>query len=165
MPRGLVRIQQANHIHFVTFSCYRRAPKLAWEESRDTFCAVLEAMRVRWDFCVLGYVVMPEHVHLLLNEPSRGSLATALQMLKQTASLRMGPQREPLWMSRYYDFNVWSEEKVTEKLEYMHFNPVKRGVAHEGMDWRWSSASFYAGLGMGPVVVERSARLVLPATL
>jgi putative transposase len=65
-------------------------------------------------------------------------------------------------MSRYYDFNVYSEAKVREKLEYMHFNPVKRGLVYEGIDWRWSSARVYAGLGMGPVVIEPSAMLVVP---
>jgi hypothetical protein len=60
-----------------------------------------------------GYVVMPEHVHLLVNEPERGTLAQALQSLKQGVARRLGLRaEEPFWQARYYDFNVWSERRV-----------------------------------------------------
>jgi putative transposase len=80
------------------------------------FCEILEeirAMAVRF----AGYVVMPEHVHLLVSEPEKGTLAVAMQMLKQTISRKLGAKGEPFWMSRYYDFDVYSEAKVREKLE------------------------------------------------
>jgi hypothetical protein len=71
---------------------------------------------------------MPEHVHLLLTEPKRTKLSVALQMLKQNVARRLRePQRGPLWQPRYYDFNVWSYAKQTEKLRYIHRNPVRRG--------------------------------------
>ncbi len=125
------------------------------------FCKILDETRVRREFRVTGYVVMPEHVHLLVSEPAQGTLAVAIQMLKQTISRRLGVKGEPFWMSRYYDFNVYSAEKVGEKIDYMHFNPVKRGLVYEGIDWRWSSARAYAGLGMGPVVIEPSVMLAV----
>jgi putative transposase len=154
MPNGLARIQQAGHLHFLTFSCHKRSAKLGRELDRDGFCETLEEMRRRWEFRVVGYVVMPEHVHLLLSGPRTQKLSVAVQMLKQTVSRRLGVKDESFWTPRYYDFNVWSSKKISEKLEYMHFNPVKRGLAYEGIDWRWSSARFYAGLEMGPVVVN-----------
>jgi putative transposase len=154
MPNGLARIQDLGHLHFLTFSCYRRAAKLDFESDRDMFCKILDETRVLREFRVVGYVVMPEHVHLLVSEPAQAPLAVAVQMLKQIVSRRQGAKGEPFWMTRYYDFNVWSAEKIGEKLEYMHLNPVKRGLVYEGIDWRWSSALFYAGLGMGPVVIE-----------
>jgi putative transposase len=165
MPRGLTRFQLNGHLHFVTFSCYRRLPKLGNADTRDTFVATFEEMRARWSFRVIGYVVMPEHVHLLLSEPAEGSLATAIQMLKQTSSrrLRTGGD-EPFWMARYYDFNVWSEEKIQEKVGYMHLNPVRRGLSRSSAEWRWSSASFYESGGAGPVMIEPRAMLVLPAS-
>ena len=159
MPQGLARIQQAGHLHFLTFSCYRRAAKLASGSDRDIVCKALDGMRVRWEFRVVGYVVMPEHVHLLVSEPAHTTLSVAMQMLKQTISRQIGVKGKSFWMSRYYDFNVYSPAKVSEKLEYMHFNPVKRGLVYEGIDWRWSCARFYAGLGMGPVVLEPSVPL------
>jgi len=164
MPNGLARIQDLGHLHFLTFSCYRRAAKLASKSDREMFCKILDETRVRREFRITGYVVMPEHVHLLVSEPAQGTLAVAIQMLKQTISRQLGVKGEPFWMTRYYDFNVYSAEKVSEKIDYMHFNPVKRGLVYEGIDWRWSSARVYAGLGMGPVVIEPSVMLVVPGS-
>ena len=74
---------------------------------------------------------MPEHVHLLVSEPQRGTLARALQALKQSVARRLIGNREHFWQARYYDFNVWTEKKRIEKLRYMHRNPVTQiGRAH-----------------------------------
>jgi REP element-mobilizing transposase RayT len=87
----------------------------------------LERVRRWYGFYVTGYVVMPEHVHLLISEPERGKLSTALQMLKQITAQQLGrPEGAPFWQPRYYDFNVWSEAKRVQKLRYIHRNPVKR---------------------------------------
>ena len=94
-------------------------------------------MRVRYEFCVAGYVVMPEHVHLLVSEPRVGSLATAIQALKLSVAVQS--VQRPFWLTRYYDFNVFSEGKRVEKLHYMHENPVCRGLVGEPGEWRWSS--------------------------
>ncbi len=75
MPWGLKRYQQTRQLHFITFCCYHRAPLLGTEPARNTFVAVLERVRRWYGFYVVGYVVMPEHVHLLLSEPERGTLA------------------------------------------------------------------------------------------
>ncbi len=82
MPDGLKRFQEAQCLHFITFSCYHRAPLLTSPDSRRFFEQTLEQVR-RWYVFVTGYVVMPEHVHLLLSEPEHCKLSTALQMLKQ----------------------------------------------------------------------------------
>jgi putative transposase len=103
----------------------------------------------------MRYVVMPEHVHLLLSEPETRLLATALQALKRpvarTLALRAA---EPFWQARYYDLNVWSEEKRVEKLRYMHRNPVARGLVEEPEDWAWSSYRHYATGVEGVVEIE-----------
>ena len=78
MPRGLRRYQQSRCLHFLTFSCYRRLPFLASPHARDLFEQALEQARVRYGFYVAGYVVMPEHVHLLMTEPEHGNLASAV---------------------------------------------------------------------------------------
>jgi len=144
MPWGLKRYQQTRHLHFVTFSCYHRAPLLGSGEARDIFVDRFEQACRWYGFYVVGYVVMPEHVHLLVSEPERGRLAVAVQMLKQAVSqkLRRG-SRSPFWQPRYYDFNVWSEGKRVEKLRYMHRNPVKRGLVERPEDWKWSSFRHY----------------------
>ena len=105
MPWGLKRYQQTGDIHFITFSCHRRAPLLATAQARDTFVTTLERVRRWYGFYLTGFVVMPEHVHLLLSEPERGSLAVALQMLKQIVSRKLhGQGTSPFWQPRSLDF-------------------------------------------------------------
>ena len=145
MPWGLKRYQQTGDIHFITFSCYRRDPLLSDPQARDTFVTTLEKVRSWYAPYVTGFVVMPEHVHLLLSEPERGTLAVVLQMLKQVVSQKLNEHATtPFWQPRYYDFNVCREEKLMEKLDYMHRNPVQRGLVARPEDWRWSSARHYA---------------------
>ena len=95
---------------------------------------------------------MPEHVHLLVSEPRRGSLARFVQALKLSVALRR-PER-PFWQARYYDFNVRSEEKRIEKLRYMHRNPVVRGLVAKPEDWKWSSFRHYSTGVEGAVKIE-----------
>ena len=99
-------------------------------------------MRVRYDFVVAGYVLMPEHVHLLMSEPKEAALSKALQALKLSVSVQS--KERPFWQVRYYDFNVFTPGKRVEKLRYMHRNPVKRGLVGEPIDWVWSSFRHYA---------------------
>jgi putative transposase len=155
MPWGLQRIQQAKCLHFITFSCHHRDPLLSDPHSRDVFEEMLERVRRWYGFFVSGYVIMPEHVHLLISEPERSTLARALQMLKQnTAHLLHPPEGSPFWLPRYYDFNVWSEDKRVEKLRYMHRNPVRRGLVERPEDWSWSSFRHYASGVEGGVEIE-----------
>lgn len=156
MPWGLKRYQQARCLHFVTFSCYQRAPLLGTPAARDAFEHTLERTRVWYGFYICGYVVMPEHVHLLVSEPERTPLCTAIQMLKQNVArtLPRPVANGPFWQTRYYDFNIWSEEKRIEKLRYMHRNPVKRGLVERPGDWSWSSFRHYVSGYDGAVEIE-----------
>ena len=94
MPLGLKRYQNEGDDHFVTFSCFHRQPFLDTPAARDTFLHSLERTRLQYAFDVLGYVVMPEHVHLLLGEPDDRAvpLSKALQSLKLSTSKRL-PQK------------------------------------------------------------------------
>src|SRR5271165_6263848 len=143
MPRGLRLYQQSRCLHFLTFSCYRRLPFLASPRARDLFKRALEQARVRYGFYVAGYVVIPEHVHLLMSEPERGTLASAVQAIKQSVSRKLIGDNEHFWQARYYDFNVWTARKRIEKLRYIHRNPVKRGLVDKPEDWPWSSFRNY----------------------
>ena len=152
MTQGLVRYHQAGCFHFITFSCYHRRPLLGAPQARDLFERSLESMRIRYHFVVSGYVVMPEHVHLLVNEPKEVLLSKAIQALKLSVSVQN--QERPFWQSRYYDFNVHNEKKRIEKLRYMHRNPVKRGLVRKPEDWHWSSFRHYASGEIGTVEIE-----------
>lgn len=152
MTRGLVRYQQTGNFHFVTFSCYQRHPRLGTPEARSLFERPLEAMRLRYSFYIAGYVVMPEHVHLLLSEPRNGPLSKALQALKLSVAVQRSER--PFWQHRYYDFNVYSEPKRVEKLRYIHRNPVVRGLVARPHDWPWSSFQHWLSGAVGPVEIE-----------
>ena len=155
MPKGLVRYQKSGGFHFLTFSCYRRQPLLSSATACGIFERELEAVRIRYGFVVAGYVLMPEHVHLLVSEPSHSSLSVAIQVLKQQTSRKLkerGAVR--FWQRRYYDFNVHNEKKRVEKLRYTHRNPVKRGLVQKPEQWPWSSFRHYATGYVGTVEIE-----------
>ncbi len=154
MPWGLKRYQQARDLHFVTFSCYRREPLLESSRAKRLFERALEQARRQYAFWVSGYVIMPEHVHLLVSEPERATLARALQAMKQSVARRLIGNKKHFWQARYYDFNVYTKEKRIEKLRYMHRNPVKRGWVERPEDWPWSSFRHYATGVEGVVEIE-----------
>jgi putative transposase len=152
MRGGLHRYQQCGDLHFLTFSCYQRFPYLNNAEAADLFESALEDVRRRCGMVVLGYVVKPEHVHLLVNEPKRCALDRAIQALKISVS-RLRPRR-PFWLARYYDFNVHSAEKTIEKLRYVHRNPLARGLVSRPEEWPWSSHRHYQTGIEGTVQIE-----------
>lgn len=151
----LIRFHKSGGFHFITFSCYRRQPMLNTATAYRVFEQEFEAVRCRYGFVIAGYVLMPEHVHLLVGEPVRSSLSIALQVLKQQTSRKLKARGElQFWQRRYYDFNVHNEEKRTEKLRYMHRNPVKRGLVEKPEDWPWSSFLHYSTGVEGLVEIE-----------
>ena len=156
MVLGLERYQREGDLHFVTFSCYHRLAYLKTPDSRNLFEDALQKTHSRYQFRVVGYVVMPEHVHLLVSEPDTDLLAAGLQGLKLSV-VRRAKQR-PFWQPRYYDFNVFTEAKRIEKLGYMHWNPVKRGLVDRPEDWPWSSCRYYKTGEVGRVSIDSSWR-------
>ena len=94
MPTGLRRYYGQGHLHFITFSCYRRLPLLKSARARDVFVRELARVREEMGFRLIGYVVMPEHVHLLMSEPPRGTPSTVLQKLKLRVSRKMRRRRK-----------------------------------------------------------------------
>lgn len=162
MPGRLKRIYGFHDLHFVTCSCYRRRQLLGTKHARDVFLRIFEQVRRKCKFEVVGYVVMPEHFHILIGEPEKGNPSTVLQILKQKVAQRLlkparrrrnnqpmlwkerlATQKRHFWQPRFYDFNVYSNEKRFEKLRYMHRNPVKRGLVSSPELWAWSSFRAY----------------------
>jgi putative transposase len=152
MARGLVRYQTSGDTHFLTFSCFRRQPHLGVPSACKLFERSLEAMRLRYDFQVFGYVVMPEHVHLLVTEPKKCLLSKAIQALKLSVAVQR--EQRPFWQARYYDFNVFTTQKHIEKLKYIHRKPVTRGLVEKPEEWPWSSYSHYVTGAIGTVEIE-----------
>jgi len=172
MPSRLRRHDEFGHIHFITFSCYRRLRFFQDDSIRRTFVDAMRLTREKHGIRWIGYVIMPEHVHLLvLPQVPRTDqpvpISIILQHLKG-ASGRLGKQalrevwrrkrtlgtraldtwatgvgEKPFWKPRGYDFNVVDERKVIEKLGYVHANPVRRGLVERAEQWRWSSYRYY----------------------
>ena len=152
MRNPLKRRYGQGDLHFITFSCVRRRPLLGTPDARSCFVHILNEVRLRYEFCLIGYVVMPEHVHLLVSEPAHCDLSKAMQILKQRVAVALlskggddaeGAERH-FWLRHFYDFNVYTGKKITEKLAYMHLNPVKRNLVAHLRDWPWSSWSHFA---------------------
>jgi len=179
MPSRLERHYDTCSSHFITCSCYQRRPWLNDDRIKRVFLTVLEDTRRKYRFCVYGYVLMPEHFHLLISNPDVGDIGKVLQVLKQrvshqvwkilhpTLSQKKGKDgastefedlecRRPwqFWQRRFYDFNVRTRRKSVEKLKYIHRNPVVRGLVTRPEDWPWSSFRHYAMGEIGPVEIE-----------
>ncbi|HYG99994.1 MAG TPA: transposase [Terriglobales bacterium] len=154
MPARLKRYHGSEQIHFITFTCFHRLSLLECAPAKRTFEAALERVRRAYRLCVYGYVVTPEHVHLLVSEPERSNLAQAIKSLKQGVSRRLIGERDRFWQTRYYDHNVRSYESFVGKLKYIHRNPVKCGLCARPDDWEWSSFRHYATGVEGAVEIE-----------
>jgi len=164
------RTYSPGQLQFITTSTYRRAPLFLSERFCRCFVQRIEEVRQELKFLLLGWVLMPDHFHLLLKpEPAETTPLILKELKEETAEriikmLRENPQhpwcrkmltrlRLPptvhdeshyrLWQRRFYPFNVFSEKKRQEKLNYMHNNPVKRGLVSAPGDWPWSSWRFY----------------------
>ncbi len=175
MPKGLKRYYGSNDLHFITCRCYRRLTLLGSRPPRDFFVDRLEQVRKKYQFAVCGYVVMPEHIHLLITEPRHGNVSPVMQVLKQRVARKLlakvrssamdekqqalfamnaDAHRGHFWQRRFYDFNVWTEKKRIEKLKYMHRNPVKRGLVNSPELWAWSSFRYYSLGEKGVVKID-----------
>ena len=141
IPTGLKGFQQSEQTHFVTFSCYHRHASLADSSSKRVFEIALERIRKSYELCVYGYVIMPEHVHLLVSEPQRATLADAIKSLKQGVSRRLIGVTLHFWQARYYDFNIRNHDQYVAKLLYIHRNPVERGLRQHLEEWEWRTSA------------------------
>jgi putative transposase len=164
------RIYGAGELQFITTSTYRRAPLFRSERLCRCFVQRLKEVRQQFQFLLIGWVLMPDHFHLLLRPQPAAATPLILKGLKEetaerilktlrenvsypwcrtmSARLRLPPtvhdeSHYRLWQRRYFPFNVFTEEKCREKLNYMHNNPVKRGLVSSPGEWPWSSWRFY----------------------
>ena len=155
--------------HELTFTCHKRLPLLTKDRTRRWFIGALDQARRRWNFELWAYVIMPEHAHvLLLPKEDEYDISMILKAIKQSVSRRaiefLG-RESPMWLVNLrvptstgrmehrfwqagggYDRNVNHVRTAWNAVEYIHNNPVRRGLASAATEWEWSSARFYAGL-------------------
>jgi len=177
--RKLPKFDGDSCAHFVTTRTHRAFPYFRDEGLCRILVGELKFYSEKLGFTLLGYVVMPDHVHLLLwwdsdelpelrvSDVMRriktmtskrakrylfydggikyvGSLGDVAQATLNTRPAQAAPKRFRLWQPGFYDFNVYTEEKLTEKVSYMHDNPVRAGLAVSPGDYRWSSCREYS---------------------
>jgi len=138
---------------FVTFSCYRRMPALGDPIACEIVIQQIDSARRKHGFKLWGYVLMPEHVHLVIYPPDDMKLGLVIGEIKSKsaraffAATRSSNTNEKrvFWQRRCYDHNCRTPETMIEKIKYCHKNPVVRGLVSSPSEWEWSSFNWYNG--------------------
>jgi len=154
--------------HELTFSCYRRMPLLTNDVWRGMLSHSIDRAIEGHHFRLVAFVYMPEHVHLLvLPEDETALVENLLRAIKRPYSYRIKEllrqsgdpllrkltirQRPGVTTFRYwqegpgYDRNITEPKTLLHAIDYIHANPVRRGLVEAALDWRWSSIHHYAG--------------------
>ncbi|MBL1218716.1 MAG: hypothetical protein D8M59_14635 [Planctomycetes bacterium] len=159
------RYESSQHLRFLTFSCYHQLPLFRNDAIKDDFARQIGKVRERLSVKIVAWVIMPQHVHLLIQPGSPScTVGQFLHALKRPFGRRVlsrwqalearkildrvtnSSGRRQFWQSGGgYDRNIISEEERLEKIQYIHQNPVRRGLVSRAAEWKWSSAGWYAG--------------------
>jgi putative transposase len=172
------RYDEPFHAHELTFSCYRNRDFLSRDRTRLFLAKAVNRARTAHSFDVWAYVMMPEHVHLVIwPHLETYSIATILKAIKQSVSrqairwlrsenpsglaqLATGQKTNPyrFWQDGGgYDRNIQTQEVLRSMIEYVHANPVRRGLVDAQEDWLWSSYRDWHDLGTGPIPIDRES--------
>jgi putative transposase len=171
------RFDIAGDAHFLTFSCFKRLPLLNRDRSREWLLKAIDRARRTAPFDLWAYVVMPEHVHMVLLPGEGATISAILTTIKQSVSKRAiswlhknvpeflaqmedaqanGKRHHRFWQrGGGYDRNLRSTRDIHEKIRYVHENPVRRGLVERPADWRWSSALAWETGNDEPIVIDR----------
>ena len=174
------RLNEPGHAHALTFSCFRRQPFLSKGRSRQWMIEAIDKARVEHQFDLWAYVVMPEHVHLLIcPTEAEYSISAILKTMKQFVSREAihflqhnAPEflphlldRQPNGRSSYrfwqrgggYDRNLMEPKAIWSMMEYINANPVRRGLCQSAIEWLWSSALDWEQPGSGVLRIDRGS--------
>jgi putative transposase len=165
----------AGHIHYLTFSCYKKLWLFKSPTLYSSFLQNIVRAKQRRLFDLYGYVVMPNHVHLLIYPYQDESISAILTAIKRPFSFQALNYLQNRWpeiheklrvskgareVRRFwqagggYDRNIYRDETFVKTLEYVHFNPVRKGLVESPVDWKWSSARFYDTKEADPIEVD-----------
>lgn len=158
MPKLREAVYGKGHLHLITCTCFQKQPKLGVEKHRNVFVRLMEELRVKFRFAIVGYVVMPDHFRLLMREPEIDTAANAVEMLQGRYRRRYNSSArsdEQVWEIRSSDTHIVGADAIAATLASMHAEPVKAGLASSPEEWEWSSARAYAGLPEGVATIEQ----------
>ncbi len=171
------RHNEPGHAHYLTFSCFHRQPFLDRDRAREWMVQAMELARRTHDLELWAYVIMPEHVHLIIFPRQESySIAAILNTIKQSVSKKAlafvahtPPHScaECSIASRTATSRIASGSGVAdstaisgapatfwEKIDYVHANPVRRHLCGAPEEWPWSSAADHAGRCHGPLALN-----------
>lgn len=178
LPRKTRRSwNEPGHAHFLTYSCFQRLPLLPKDRPRRWVIEALECTRQTLNIAIWAYVIMPEHVHVLVrpresNYEMRRILVAlkrpvsdaARQHLEQSNDDRRVRRLTVEYPSRRvfrfwqagggFDRNMLAERTVPAVIDYIHANPIRRGLVDRATDWEWSSARFWEGVDDVPIRMD-----------
>jgi len=171
------RCNEPGDAHALTFCCFKRQALLNRDRRRTWFLDALDAARAKHAFDLWAYVIMPEHVHLLIwPRASVYSISDILSDMKQPVTRRAikylrtpapgfltrlrdgqpgGKVTHRFWQrGGGFDRNLFKPDAIHAEIEYMHGNPVRRGLVEHPEDWAWSSARYFAGRADVPPALD-----------
>ena len=173
------RFDDVRTARFLTFSCFNGFPFLSKDRTREWFVEAIQEARSRYPVDLWAWVLMPEHVHLLVWPRETGPITGKFQGFVKERVARQAIQwlteHDPSWLPRItrvegttirrrfwqpgggYDRNVEQNQVLLATIDYIHLNPVRRGLVERSIDWEWSSARWYHG--------DESCRLEMDRTL
>ena len=176
----LFKSREPNLVHYATAVTFNRVPVFSNDHTCSLFIDALATTREKEPFKLIGYVVMPDHIHLLANPLSldisivagriKGRAAVSilswlrteehsvsLAKLALPRSLKSG-QTHAVWMKEFSAVDIWSRKFIRQKLHYIHMNPVRAGLCDHPAKWRWSSYHAYLPHEQGSVPIEVDKR-------
>ncbi len=171
------RYNEPGDAHALTFSCFQRKPFLTRERSRAWVIKAIVRAKEKHRFDVWAYVLMPEHVHLLIypraDDYSISDILRSIKLSVSTRAIRFVEENKPNFLIHMedaqpngriayrfwqrgggYDRNLRSPKYIWETIDYFHANPVRRGLCQGNVDWLWSSARSYAGMEAGLLSID-----------
>jgi putative transposase len=168
---------EPGHAHVLTFSCYRSYKLLAADRTCQWLAEAIDAARGELDFALWAYVFMPEHAHLIVwpRQPVYDivDIRRAIKSPAARKAIRYLTERAPEWLPRIsrtrgqkterlfwqsgggYDRNIVEPATLLREIDYVHLNPVRRGLVERADQWKWSSESSFNGAEAQPLAVDR----------
>ena len=157
---ALIHYDHEGCARFVTFCTHRKIAVLQAPQFRTIVVDAISEIHAQSLFRLYGYVIMPDHIHLVLLPPEKIALSAVVGEIKSLSAKRIHAvlsaddirhftvirnrlERFALWQRRCYDHNCRSEEALWEKVNYCHNNPVRRGLVETPGEWKWSSYDWY----------------------
>ena len=176
-----VSFNDAGHVHFLTFSCFRRSQILLDENACILLAELINRARKRHEFDLWAYVFMPDHVHLLIRPRTEDySISTILRSIKGTFARKYIDEWKRVYPGRLtrlevrspsgstyrvwqrgggYDRNLLTPDVIQRAIEYIELNPVRRGFVADALEWKWSSAMARAGYADIPLQMDEISEI------